>query len=126
MSVLRIGTRSSALALWQAKRVAALIGMQSGSPAVELVHIRTEGDVRTDVPLWAVGGRAFFTERIDELHVIFGELLEELSQQYGLGYQSTNRARNDTWRQIKVDVEGQPRVRARQGYRPSSSSSQRR
>ena len=72
------------------------------------------------------GGRAFFTERINELHVIFGELLEELSQQYGLGYQSTNRARDDTWRQIKVDVEGQPRVRARQGYRAPSSSSQRR
>lgn len=65
MSVLRIGTRSSALALWQAKRVAALIEMQPGSPAVELVHIRTEGDVRTDVPLWAVGGRAFFTKEID-------------------------------------------------------------
>jgi VWFA-related protein len=30
------------------------------------------------------GGRAFFTERIDDLQVIFGELLEELSQQYGL------------------------------------------
>jgi VWFA-related protein len=72
------------------------------------------------------GGRAFFTERIDDLQVIFGELLEELSQQYGLGYQSTNRARDDTWRQITVDVEGQPRVRARQGYRAPASSSQRR
>jgi Ca-activated chloride channel homolog len=72
------------------------------------------------------GGRAFFTERIDELQGIFGELLEELSQQYGLGYHSTNRARDNTWRQIKVDVEGQPRVRARQGYRAVSSSSRRR
>jgi Ca-activated chloride channel family protein len=72
------------------------------------------------------GGRAFFTERIDELHDIFGELLEELSQQYGLGYQPTNRARDNTWRQIKVDVDGQPRIRARQGYRAVSSSSQRR
>jgi Ca-activated chloride channel family protein len=69
------------------------------------------------------GGRAFFTERIDELQGIFGELLEELSQQYGLGYHSTNRARDNTWRQIKVDVDGQPRVRARQGYRAVSSSS---
>jgi VWFA-related protein len=72
------------------------------------------------------GGRAFFTERIDELQDIFGELLEELSQQYGLGYQPTNRARDDTWRQIKVEVEGQPRVRARQGYRAASSSIRRR
>jgi VWFA-related protein len=71
------------------------------------------------------GGRAFFTERADELHDIFNELLEELSQQYGLGYQSTNSARDNTWRQIKVDVDGPRRVRARQGYRAPASSSQR-
>jgi hydroxymethylbilane synthase len=62
---LRIGTRASALALWQANRVAGLIRSQSGAPNVELVHIKTEGDVRTDVPLWAVDGRAFFTKEID-------------------------------------------------------------
>ena len=62
---LRIGTRASALALWQARHVAALIGAQAGAPPVELVHIRTEGDVRTDVPLWSIGGRAFFTKEID-------------------------------------------------------------
>ncbi len=62
---LRIGTRGSALALWQARHVAELIGRQSGAPPVELVQIRTEGDVRTDVPLWSVGGRAFFTKEID-------------------------------------------------------------
>ncbi len=62
---LRIGTRASALALWQANRVADLIRSQPGAPAVELVHIKTEGDMRTDVPLWAVDGRAFFTKEID-------------------------------------------------------------
>ncbi len=62
---LRLGTRGSALAMWQARHVAELIGRQPGAPPVELVQIRTEGDVRTDVPLWAVGGRAFFTKEID-------------------------------------------------------------
>jgi hydroxymethylbilane synthase len=62
---LRIGTRASQLALWQAQRVAELIRAQAGAPAVELVHIRTTGDERTDVPLWQVGGRAFFTREID-------------------------------------------------------------
>ena len=62
---LRIGTRASALALWQAHHVEALIGAVAGAPSVELVHIKTEGDLRTDVPLWAVGGRAFFTKEID-------------------------------------------------------------
>jgi hydroxymethylbilane synthase len=62
---LRIGTRSSALALWQANRVSDLIRATRGAPPVELVHIKTEGDLRTDVPLWAVDGRAFFTKEID-------------------------------------------------------------
>ena len=65
MSALRIGTRASALALWQSRRVAELIGCQPGSPPVELIPIRTEGDVRSDIPLWAVEGRAFFTKEID-------------------------------------------------------------
>jgi hydroxymethylbilane synthase len=63
---LRIGTRGSALALWQAHHVEALINSQPGAPAVELVRIRTEGDLRTDVPLWQLGGRAFFTKEIDK------------------------------------------------------------
>jgi len=62
---LRIGTRGSALALWQARHVEALIKSQPGSPPVELVRIRTEGDLRTDTPLWRIGGRAFFTKEID-------------------------------------------------------------
>ena len=61
----RIGTRASQLALWQANRVAELLRAGPDAPAVEIVPIRTEGDVRTDVPLWQVGGRAFFTREID-------------------------------------------------------------
>jgi hydroxymethylbilane synthase len=64
-ATLRIGTRASALALWQARHVAAAIAAQRDAPPTELVHISTEGDVRTDVPLWAVGGKAFFTKEID-------------------------------------------------------------
>ena len=62
---LRIGTRASQLALWQARHVAALLRAQPGAPQVELVHIRTSGDVQSAVPLWQVGGRAFFTREID-------------------------------------------------------------
>ena len=62
---LRIGTRASALALWQARHVESLLRAQPGAPPVELVHIKTAGDVQSDVPLWQVGGRAFFTKEID-------------------------------------------------------------
>ncbi len=62
---LRIGTRASALALWQARHVEGLIGALPGSPGVELVPIMTSGDLQTEVPLWAVRGRAFFTKELD-------------------------------------------------------------
>jgi hydroxymethylbilane synthase len=62
---LRIGTRASALALWQARHLESLIRALPGAPAVELVPIATTGDLRADVPLWAVRGRAFFTKEID-------------------------------------------------------------
>jgi hydroxymethylbilane synthase len=62
----RIGTRASQLALWQAQHVRTLIAAQAAAPAVELVHIRTQGDQQREVPLWQVGGRAFFTREIDE------------------------------------------------------------
>jgi hydroxymethylbilane synthase len=70
---LRIGTRGSALALWQAHHVETLIKAQPRAPRVELVRIKTEGDVRTDVPLWQVGGRAFFTKEIDKA-LLAGEI----------------------------------------------------
>ncbi len=63
------------------------------------------------------GGRTFTTDSVDQLHGAFEELLDELSNQYLLGYQPSNAARDDTWREIKVEVEGHPHVRARQGYR---------
>jgi hydroxymethylbilane synthase len=63
---LRVGTRGSQLALWQAGHVRALLRGLAGAPPVELVHIRTQGDSRTDVPLWRAGGRAFFTREIDQ------------------------------------------------------------
>jgi Ca-activated chloride channel homolog len=67
------------------------------------------------------GGRALFTENIDELHAAFEDLLDELSNQYLLGYASNNNARDDAWRRIKVDVDGHSEVRARQGYRTTGT-----
>ena len=63
------------------------------------------------------GGRALFTDNIDQLHLAFSDLLEELSNQYLLGYESTNAKRDEAFRKVSVRVDGQSRVRARQGYR---------
>src|SRR5688500_12828491 len=46
---MRIGTRGSALALWQARTVARLI-KQTGGPDCEIVIIRTSGDERAGPP----------------------------------------------------------------------------
>jgi Ca-activated chloride channel homolog len=67
------------------------------------------------------GGRVFATDNIDRLQDAFSDLLDELSNQYLLGYQPTNTRRDDTWRQIRVEVEGQKGVRARSGYRAVQS-----
>jgi len=65
------------------------------------------------------GGRALFTESIDELHDAFDKLLDELSQQYLLGYPPAKDIHDDSFRRIKVTVDGPYQVRARQGYRVS-------
>ena len=67
------------------------------------------------------GGRALFTDNIDELHEAYNDLLDELGNQYLLGYVSTNNARDDSWRKIKVEVDGHHEVRARQGYRVTAT-----
>ncbi len=60
MSALRIGTRGSALALWQARHVAELLRPQ----AVELVLIETTGDRVRDRALSQIGGDGLFTKEI--------------------------------------------------------------
>jgi VWFA-related protein len=65
----------------------------------------------------ASGGRAFVTEKIEDLRRAFADLLEELSNQYLLGYAPTNSRRDGTLRRLKVEVDGRLEVRAREAYR---------
>lgn len=49
---------------------------------------------------------------------MFGNILEELSNQYLLGYVPKNPKRDGAWRTVRVEVADRGlRVRARQGYR---------
>ena len=66
------------------------------------------------------GGRAVFTQKVDDLQKVFRELLDELSNQYLIAYAPTNTKRDGTSRTIKVQVDGYRHVRARQGYRAPS------
>ena len=61
---LRIGSRGSLLALWQANHIAALLRGQGHSVEIEI--IKTTGDKITDVPLAQVGSKGLFTKEIEE------------------------------------------------------------
>jgi hydroxymethylbilane synthase len=63
---LRIGTRGSALALWQAEWVKAQLLAAHEELAVELLVIKTTGDKILDVPLAKVGGKGLFVKEIEE------------------------------------------------------------
>ena len=55
--VIRIGTRESQLAVWQANRVKDEL-MNNGAQA-ELVYIKSEGDIDTKTPLYEMGQYEF-------------------------------------------------------------------
>jgi hydroxymethylbilane synthase len=65
-SPLRIGTRGSPLALWQAHHVSGLLRAAAPRLAVELVEIETAGDQVRDVPLVQLGGQGAFTKEIQK------------------------------------------------------------
>jgi hydroxymethylbilane synthase len=62
---LRLGTRGSQLALWQAQAVAAHIA-GVGGPSCEIVVIKTSGDRLQDAPLSDVGGKRLFVKEIED------------------------------------------------------------
>jgi Ca-activated chloride channel homolog len=63
------------------------------------------------------GGRALFAEQASQLGDMFVEVVDELTHQYLIGYESSNARRDGAWRMLRVEVPGTShRVRARQGY----------
>jgi hydroxymethylbilane synthase len=64
MARLRIGSRGSQLALWQANHISALLREQGHDIEIEIIH--TTGDKVTDVALAKVGTKGMFTKEIEE------------------------------------------------------------
>lgn len=65
MKLLRIATRQSALALWQAEHVAARLRAAHADLQVELVPMTTRGDQILDQPLSAIGGKGLFLKELE-------------------------------------------------------------
>ncbi len=65
MSALRIATRKSPLALWQAEHVARLLRERHPGLDIELVALSTQGDKLLDAPLAKVGGKGLFLKELE-------------------------------------------------------------
>ena len=61
---IRLGTRGSALALWQANTTANLLAAAGYEP--DIVIVKTTGDKRTDVSLASIGGKGLFIKELEE------------------------------------------------------------
>jgi Ca-activated chloride channel homolog len=68
------------------------------------------------------GGRAFFPNQVSELGSVYGQISDELSSQYTVGYASKNPKRDGSWRRVVVRV-NRPSTTARtkQGYFSATS-----
>src|SRR5450432_1352228 len=60
---IRIGTRESQLAVWQATQVKDLL--ERNGYGAELVYIKTEGDIDLKTPLYEMGVQGIFTRSLD-------------------------------------------------------------
>lgn len=65
MSIIRIATRKSPLALWQAEHVAERLRVAHPRFGVELVPMSTQGDKLLDAPLAKVGGKGLFIKELE-------------------------------------------------------------
>jgi hydroxymethylbilane synthase len=63
-STIRVATRGSALARWQAAHVARLLAADDPGVVVEEVVVETSGDRRLDVPIWELGGKGVFVKEV--------------------------------------------------------------
>ncbi|CCQ11391.1 Porphobilinogen deaminase [Pseudoalteromonas luteoviolacea B = ATCC 29581] len=63
---LRIATRKSALALWQAEFVKTQLETHHPDLVVELVPMTTQGDIILDTPLAKIGGKGLFVKELEQ------------------------------------------------------------
>ncbi len=63
---IRIATRQSPLALWQAEFVKAALEATHPGLVVELVPMVTKGDIILDTPLAKVGGKGLFVKELEQ------------------------------------------------------------
>lgn len=114
VSRLRIASRGSALALWQARHVKASLEALHPDVDVDIRILQTKGDRITDVPLARIGDRGLFTKEVDRA-VVSGEAdlavhsLKDLPTLLDNGVALTAVMRREDPRDALVVAPGRPR-----------------
>lgn len=66
MKTIKIATRKSVLAMWQSEHIKDLLTKKHENLNVELIGMKTKGDVILDTPLAKIGGKGLFTKELEE------------------------------------------------------------
>jgi porphobilinogen deaminase len=123
--IIRIGTRDSQLAVWQATLVQNLL--KESGVASELVYIKSEGDVDTVTPLYAMGVQGVFTKTLDAALLssridIAVHSMKDVPTQLAKGIQQAAVLKRASYKDIFVIHPGAP-FRSRRGGTISTQSS---
>ena len=63
------------------------------------------------------GGRAYFADKVEDLKDVYGQIADELSSQYSMGYSSRNAKRDGAFRRLVVQIgRGNVTARTKRGY----------
>ncbi len=116
---IRIGTRDSELATWQAKKVQSLL-KQEGITS-ELVLIKSEGDINLTVPLYEMGIQGIFTRALD-IALLEGTIdlavhsYKDVPTQLARGLVKAAILKRDSYKDILVFKAGDEALPAELGY----------
>jgi VWFA-related protein len=87
-------------------------------PSIRLNEISRKGQADLESIARETGGRAFISDKSDDLESVFRRIAMDLRAQYLLSYYSSNTRMDGSFRQILVSIPQRPdlHVRARRGY----------
>lgn len=126
---LKIGTRESQLAVWQANQVRELLH-QNGLIS-ELVYIRSEGDINTTTPLYELGVQGIFTKALDAALLdrridLAVHSMKDVPTQLAEGLQQAAVLKRGSYKDIIVYKNGRSFLEDREGKASVATSSVRR
>jgi hydroxymethylbilane synthase len=125
MARLRIGSRGSQLALWQANHISAMLGEKGHDVEIEIIH--TTGDKITDVALAKVGTKGMFTKEIEDA-LAAGQVdlavhsLKDLPTELGTGFEIAAITRRQDTRDVFCSIQYETIDQLPRGARVGTSS----